>query len=133
MIQKAFIQKDNMEYQVAFRINFMATTKEGKNSYEATLTQMMPCPPFVGMHLGPSQLMTVCQVHWLGGNKFRADLVQPNTEIGRTGTYESLGEVVKILRAGCSDGKTLLFPSGWKFELVTWVDNKTVLTPINPI
>lgn len=32
----------------------------------------MPFIPFKGMHVGDSQFLTVCQVYWLGENRFRA-------------------------------------------------------------
>lgn len=46
-------------------------------SLRGTATVDLPFVPFVDMHLGESQLLTVCQVHWLGDG-FLADLQMIN-------------------------------------------------------
>jgi hypothetical protein len=49
-------------YEVHFRV---AIYHGGKN-YQAKAQRILSFLPFLGMHLGGSQLLTVSQVHWLG-------------------------------------------------------------------
>lgn len=114
-----------MEYQVTFHADFYI----GGKQYEATLDRTLSFVPFENMHVGPSQFMTVCQIHWLEGNKFRADIAGLDTHDYRTNQERyTMPEIISMMKAGCGDpspGEELLF-NNWKFFLVENGERKPV-------
>jgi hypothetical protein len=55
-----------MYYRVTFNVTLDKTTTNQSQHRIGEVIELLPFIPFVGLHLGDWQLVTVCQVHYLG-------------------------------------------------------------------
>lgn len=66
-----------MRTKIMYEVEFEVFVEDAKESrFEVgTAKAKLDFVPTVSMHLGKSQLLTVCQVHWIGQSSFKVDCV----------------------------------------------------------